>query len=303
MDNQACPKIIGKACFKAYPSFSRRAIAYRLLHLLIPSDIRKILPKKLSDPLIAPGVEIPLNAKFPPGTCIVPGCSFPAGWDPDQEPPECAKSAPLPTLAMMAAGGNPPSYLTPGPSGPLPVPPPQQPPPSGPWFYDKFDGADVDWSVWTSSNLYSGTNTIDTDRLKQYGPTFLARARIETAEDTTIPPTFDLTFDLEYDTDLGGHFRIDIYSGVHQVFVQFDAPDTIKVYLATGWTQWTIASFLNTSDSWRLSYDGTLISLYRNSSAIFTDQAPCEDTWAKGKIYVETVGGTIFIDELKIEEQ
>ena len=128
MDDLSCQKVIGRACFQAYPAFARRAIAYRLLHLLIPSDIAKILPKSLSDPLIAPGVKIPLDAKFPPGTCIVPGCSFPAGWDPDQDPPECAKSAPLPTLAMQASGGNPPTYLAPGPSGPLPVQPPAPPP-------------------------------------------------------------------------------------------------------------------------------------------------------------------------------
>jgi len=128
MDELSCQKVIGKACFLAFPEFARRAIAYRLLHLLIPSDIAKILPKSLSDPLIAPGVKIPLDAKFPPGTCIVPGCSFPAGWDPDQDPPECAKSAPLPSLAMQASGGNPPTYLAPGPSGPLPVQPPAPPP-------------------------------------------------------------------------------------------------------------------------------------------------------------------------------
>jgi len=128
MDELSCQKVIGKACFKAFPAFARRAIAYRLLHLLIPPDIAKILPKTLKDPLIAPGVKIPLDAKFPPGTCIVPGCSFPAGWDPDQDPPECAKSMPLPTAAMLASGANPPTYLTPGPSGPLPVQPPPPPP-------------------------------------------------------------------------------------------------------------------------------------------------------------------------------
>lgn len=122
-----CQRVIGKACFKAFPEFARRAIAYRLLHLLIPPDIAKLLPKSLSDPLIAPGVKIPLDARFPPGTCIVPGCSFPAGWDPDQDPPDCAKSAPLPALAMQISGGNPPTYLSPGPSGPLPVQPPAAP--------------------------------------------------------------------------------------------------------------------------------------------------------------------------------
>ena len=129
MGELSCQKVIGEACFKAYPEFARRAIAYRLLHLLIPPNIAKILPKQLSDPLIAPGVTIPLDAKFPPGTCIIPGCSFPAGWDPDEDPPECAKSAPLPTLAMQASGGNPPTYLTPGPGGPLPVQPQTPVPP------------------------------------------------------------------------------------------------------------------------------------------------------------------------------
>ena len=154
MNELSCQRVIGKACFKAFPGFARRAIAYRLLHLLIPPDIAKILPKQLSDPLIAPGVTVPVDAKFPPGTCIVPGCSFPAGWDPDQDPPECAKSAPLPTLAMQASGGNPSTYLAPGPSGPLPVQAPT-PVPAEPVTSDITASTDDGWfddndAVWAT---------------------------------------------------------------------------------------------------------------------------------------------------------
>lgn len=126
-----CLKALDRECFRAHPAFARRALAYRLLHLLIPTDLARLLPKRLSDPLVAPGVEVPLGADFPPGTVIIPGCDFPAGWRPDDEPPECTKSAPLPTLAMMASGGNPNVLLSPGEPGtgqvkPGPGPPPEE---------------------------------------------------------------------------------------------------------------------------------------------------------------------------------
>jgi len=114
MDILSCQKAIGRDCFKAYPDFARRAIAYRLLHLLIPPEISKVLPTKLTDPLIAPGVKIPLDAKFPPGTVIIPGCDFPAGWNPKDEPPECVKSMPLPAPCLGGGGCIPNPYLAPG---------------------------------------------------------------------------------------------------------------------------------------------------------------------------------------------
>lgn len=159
-----CVKALDRECFRAHPHFARRALAYRLLHLLIPSDIAKLLPKKLSDPLVAPGVEVPLGAVFPPGTVLVPGCSFPVGWDPEDEPPECAKSAPLPTLAMQIAGGNPSVILSPGEPGTGQVHPPAGAPPvehgSG-TYYPSASGDDGEWVTgsWfdTASNyLYFG---------------------------------------------------------------------------------------------------------------------------------------------------
>jgi len=114
MDILSCQKAIGRDCFKAYPDFARRAIAYRLLHLLIPPEMSKVLPTKLTDPLIAPGVKIPLDAKFPPGTVIIPGCDFPAGWNPKDDPPECVKSMPLPAACLGGGGCIPNPYLAPG---------------------------------------------------------------------------------------------------------------------------------------------------------------------------------------------
>ncbi|MBA7607361.1 hypothetical protein ES703_14520 [subsurface metagenome] len=144
-----CLKALDRNCFRAHPEFARRALAYRLLHLLIPPDLARLLPKTLRDPLVAPGVEVPLGAVFPPGTVIIPGCDFPAGWDPKDEPPECTKSRPLPTLAMMAAGANPNVFLSPGEPGTGQVKPGPGPPPeehgSG-TYYPAASQDDGEWS-------------------------------------------------------------------------------------------------------------------------------------------------------------
>jgi len=160
MTNLPCEKAIGKACFEAFPEFAKRAIAYRLLHLLIPPEIARLLPKQLADPLIAPGVKVPLDAKFPPGTCVVPGCDFPAGWDPKSEPPACTKSAPLPPIAMVAGGANPNTMVAPGPSGPLPPSPPPPAPGIEPGSDTYYPAVSADDGLW-----YSGSFVNDGDYL------------------------------------------------------------------------------------------------------------------------------------------
>lgn len=155
-----CVRALDHECFRAHPEFARRALAYRLLHLLIPPDIARLLPKKLSDPLVAPGVEVPLGAVFPPGTVIVPRCDFPAGWRPEDEPPECAKSRPLPSLAMQVSGGNPNVFLSPGEPGTGQVHPPPGPAPSVPGsgtYYPAASGDDGNWygaSGWSITSSY-----------------------------------------------------------------------------------------------------------------------------------------------------
>lgn len=154
-----CVRALDRECFRAHPEFARRALAYRLLHLLIPPDIARLLPKRLRDPLVAPGVEVPLDAVFPPGTVLVPGCSFPAGWKPEDEPPECAKSAPLPTLAMQAAGANPSTFLSPGEPGTGQVHPPPGPAPGPAAGSGTYTSAALEDDGFWYTNFFDNDNT------------------------------------------------------------------------------------------------------------------------------------------------
>ena len=75
-------------CFQKYPVWARQALAYKFLHILLPKQLTKNLPKNLNKPLVAPGVSIPPGVELPPGTVISPDVSFPPGWTPGDTPPE-----------------------------------------------------------------------------------------------------------------------------------------------------------------------------------------------------------------------
>lgn len=101
---QPCEKILDKECFEQRPKWARQAFAYRLLHLLFPPEITRLLPRVLRLPLFPPGIEIPpeqilpdgsvagpitlpegeipAGVIIPPGTVVYPWSLFPPGWTP-----------------------------------------------------------------------------------------------------------------------------------------------------------------------------------------------------------------------------
>ena len=84
-----CEKSLDAECFKAYPEWARQAFAWRLLHLMFPGEITKLLPPSLAFPPLPPGFEWPPNIIIPPGTEIPPWWVLPEGWQPgDLFPPD-----------------------------------------------------------------------------------------------------------------------------------------------------------------------------------------------------------------------
>lgn len=302
MSELSCQKSIGKACFKAFPAFARRAIAYRLLHLLIPPDIAKLLPTSLSDPLIAPGVQIPLDAKFPPGTCIVPGCSFPAGWDPDQDPPECAKSAPLPTLAMIAGGGNPNVFLSPGPNGPLPVQAPSAPEPEDElWLNEQFN--DLTTYDWDITEIGSSTVTIVSERLRLYAIGD-GNAAIELADARAVPLKMDIKILNEIDTG-GEDWYFFIGNASYMISVHFYAKwDQVSIWNGSAWHDITgIDSIEGESIVWKFSVDGDTLNLYRDDVIFLANFTLPANTAADGKMmFISGDVNTAYADYYTIED-
>lgn len=79
-EKHPCEAGLTPACIEAYPEWAKQALAYRLLHVLIPAEITRRLPKLFWRALIGPGAVVPPDVVFPPGTVIPPGFVFPPGW-------------------------------------------------------------------------------------------------------------------------------------------------------------------------------------------------------------------------------
>ena len=77
-----CAEGLTPLCFRAYPAWARQAFAYKLLHIMLPKQLTKNLPRGLNLALVPPGVVLP------PGAVVPPGVVFPPGWTPgDPAPP------------------------------------------------------------------------------------------------------------------------------------------------------------------------------------------------------------------------
>lgn len=82
MPEHPCAEGLSSACFKAYPAWARQAVAYKLLHAILPKQLTKNLPKGLGLALIGPGAIIPSGVVLPPGMAIPPDFTFPDRWVP-----------------------------------------------------------------------------------------------------------------------------------------------------------------------------------------------------------------------------
>jgi len=82
MPEHPCAEGLSSACFKAYPAWARQALAYKLLHILLPKQLTKRLPGGLDRALIGPEATIPPGVVIPPGMAIPPNYTFPDRWVP-----------------------------------------------------------------------------------------------------------------------------------------------------------------------------------------------------------------------------
>jgi hypothetical protein len=141
MPSHPCENGLTVACFKAYPEWARKALAYKLLHLILPKQISRGLPRMTMPPgyvwrgnwntwlaWIYAGYDFPweyfpddwrIGDVLPPGVVIPPEIEIPPGWPPPPPPPE-----PPPP--------EPPWPPIEPPQPPRPRPPPPEPPPPEP---------------------------------------------------------------------------------------------------------------------------------------------------------------------------
>lgn len=294
-----CVRALDRECFRAHPEFARRALAYRLLHLLIPPDIARLLPKKLSDPLVAPGVEVPLGAVFPPGTVLVPGCSFPVGWDPEDEPPECAKSAPLPTLAMQIAGGNPSVILSPGEPGTGQVHPPAGPPPAVALCFDEpFNNLTT--NDWDDISTGTGSATIVGGKLKLHNAVYADHSAIERENGWPCGDNFLLELRVKIERS-DQQNRYTFYTGKRRVGIMFYETWRIDLDHKYGYDYKDIGDFGNGWITWLLDITGNAVDVYRDGNLVWKYTEYPDDASSPGRMWLDVRGNsTTYTDYIKI---
>lgn len=220
---------------------------------------------------IAPGTAFPPGwhpgDPVPPGVIIAPGAFFPPGWLPGDPLPDGVFYAPTYPLGVDATGATPPTYTEVFAPGPVSTAPPGGAVATPPWFTEPFDSLDP--AIWTHYTYRTGLSSIESGRLKQFGGTAGGYAAVWGADDATIPDAFDLTFEMNHSSGTGSVTHM-VHLGADQINLRFDHPTTLNVLESTGWTAITIDTIAGTTDTWKVSYNGTTMDIYRNDAEIRT---------------------------------
>ena len=82
INEHPCANGLTPECFAAFPEWAKLAFCYKLLHVLIPANISKRLPKGLFPGRIGPGAILPAGWDPPPGVVVPPGYTVPERWIP-----------------------------------------------------------------------------------------------------------------------------------------------------------------------------------------------------------------------------
>lgn len=168
------------------------------------------------------------------------------------------------------------------------------------WFKDEFDI--IDPAVWTDSSDGTGVCSIFDNKLKMLSAAPGDYAYLATSTDNTLPETFILTFNLKIDSGTG-KFQIELLTGVHNLSVIFQAPDTLRFRRKqpAGYIDIDVGNFMGSSFLWKFLYDGTLCTIYKSYILIASDLTVYETPSNKGRRVLITEDIlTAFIDNYKI---
>lgn len=278
---------------------------------LIPPGVEPPTVYEPGDPP-PPGVTVPIGTIFPPGwtpedpappgVVIPPGTVFPPDWTPpDPPPPGTIPPGRLPP-GRGRPGPTPPLYIAPWTPGPVSTRPPGGAAGIVYWMYDTFDTLDP--ARWYDDSTNNGVISIDAGRLKGVAPAAGDYATVQWATDEpTQPDTFTWTFDLNHVSGTG-RLTFFIYTGANGIVLFFDPPTTFQYRNVTGaFTSLTIDTIVGTTDTWKIVYDGTNISVYRGAALIVNQMPVYLFSWLKGwrQISIDD-GSTAYVDNYFIWE-
>jgi len=111
VEGHACRVGIGSNCVRVYPSFARRALAYRVLWTIVPERVLGFLGRGLERALVAGGVSLPGGVDLPGGWVVFPDVVFPGGWEVGDALPEGVFSRPRFSPVVPEVGGSLPLFV------------------------------------------------------------------------------------------------------------------------------------------------------------------------------------------------
>jgi len=246
-----CSKGLTPQCFASFPEWAKAAFAYKLMFLLFPGAISRLLPKMFSLPFLFPGIDLPPGIEFPPGTIIYPGTEFPPGWSGGDPVPPGITIPPGTTFPPdWTPGDEPPDGVIIDPGGYFP--PGWDPPdPFPPGVYVPIDPPSFVYYYGPGAGLY----------LSPFEPGPLTRTRTSPPlEDIDLTEGFSVIQDLYFywnDTPFSFSADLDTWHG------KFVTPDYGDVFCrvdqnscyfyALNWMEWCYI-FLRDTSSLNLKY-------------------------------------------------
>jgi len=298
MTDQAppCTQGLDEDCFKAMPVWAKQAFAYRLLMLITPKQLTRRLSRRLFRLILPPDVVLAPGADLPPGTIVPPGTTVPIGWTTgDPLPTGTIPPGSLPP-GTDQTGTTPPLYVPPFTPGPVKTAPPGSPGGVAYYIYDTFDALDP--ALWNDASQGSGSISFPAGRLKCLAPGGGDVAGVNwMTTDPDMPATFEWGFDMNHQAGTG-QILLSLRTGTHWIYLIFEPPTTLK-YLKLGCvpSSRTIDTITGATDSWRLVYNGTTISLYRGTTILMNGVSVCANTSLKGTRFVTlSDGNTTYFD-------
>jgi len=169
-------------------------------------------------------------------------------------------------------------------------------------MYDEFNTLNP--ARWFDDSWHNGVISIEAGRLKGVSTVTddWATAAWYTLEPTQ-PATFTWTFDLNHISGTG-RITFFIYTGANGIILQFDPPTTFRYRNDSGtYDAVTIDTIQGTTDTWKIVYDGSKISVYRGAALIVDQKAVYLYTSNKGWRSISIDDGSIaYVDNYFIWE-
>jgi len=150
------------------------------------------------------------------------------------------------------------------------------------WFDEEFNV--IDPAVWTDFSSGTGVCSIFENQLKMLSNGAGDYAYLRAANDPSLPDTFIWDFFL---TVLSGNgkFNLGIKTGVHEIWLRFEPPDTLSFRQKNplGYKSIDVGNYMTHKKWWRIHYNGDTCDIYWGYNLIDSELTVYESASNKGR--------------------